>query len=175
MNSGAIDKTATRRAGWIAFLTSGTILGSFIFACATPFPALAALAALYMNKRDAVLLIVLNWACNQAIGYGFLHYPWTWESFAWVATVAAAGAEVLARGMPWAAVAVFIGAVAAYEGTLYAATAFLPSGEGAFGAKVVLYIVTVNAVAFLVLLACQGMGRAAGVVATREQEMVKAA
>ena len=41
-----------RRAGWVVLITLATILGSFIFACATPFAALAALAALFLPRRD---------------------------------------------------------------------------------------------------------------------------
>ncbi len=68
------------RAGWIALITAATVIGSFVFACATPFPALGALAALHLPRRDAFVLVGVNWLVNQIIGYGFLHYPMTWDS-----------------------------------------------------------------------------------------------
>jgi hypothetical protein len=35
-----LDSLGARRTGWIALLTVATIAGSFVFACATPFPAM---------------------------------------------------------------------------------------------------------------------------------------
>ncbi len=169
---------AARRAGWIALLSGATAVGSFIFACATPFPALATLAALHMRRRDAFALTASNWLANQIIGYGFLHYPRTWDSFAWgaaigiaalVATACAVGTESIARRAGWtaAAVSAFVVSILAYEATLFAATSYLPSDASAFGARVVLYIVAVNGVAFLCLLLLQGLGRAAGLAVSR--------
>jgi hypothetical protein len=179
MQSTALGNQAARRAVWIALLTGGTIVGSFIFACATPFPALGALAALHMKRRDAFALTGINWAANQIIGYGFLHYPQSLESFAWgawigfaalIATTTAIGAKSLVRRAGWATAAVttFLVAVAAYESVLYAATGFLPSEPGAFGFKIVLYVVEVNALAFAGLLILQRMGRSAGLTSSRE-------
>jgi hypothetical protein len=73
--AGAGNSLAARRAGWGALLAAATITASFVFACATPFAALAALAALHMGRRDAFLFTGIAWAANQAIDYGFLHYP----------------------------------------------------------------------------------------------------
>ena len=78
-----LDSLGARRTGWIALLTVATIAGSLVFACATPFPALAALAALHMSRRDAFALTAVIWGANQIIGYGLLHYPQTWDSVAW--------------------------------------------------------------------------------------------
>jgi len=64
-------------------LTAAAILFSFAFACATPFPALTALAALHLRRSDALALTGIAWVANQAIGYGLLGYPQTWDSFAW--------------------------------------------------------------------------------------------
>jgi hypothetical protein len=41
------------------------------------------LAAFNMPRRDLFALIGLAWLANQIIGYGFLAYPQTWDSFAW--------------------------------------------------------------------------------------------
>jgi hypothetical protein len=179
MQSSVLGNQAARRAVWIALLTGATIIGSFIFACATPFPALGALAALHMNRRDAFALTGVNWTANQLIGYGFLHYPQSAESFAWgawigvaafVATAAAIVTASFARRTGWATTAVtaFLVAIVAYESTLYAATAFLPSEPGAFGFQIVQYIVEVNALAFAGLLILQRIGRSTGIAASRE-------
>jgi len=166
-----------RRAGWITLLTLATILGSFVFACATPFAALAALAALFLPRRDAFVLIGINWLANQMIGYGFLHYPQTWDSFAWgaaigiaalVATEAGLGGESLGRrfGLASAAVMTFAISFAAYEFALFAATAVLPVGGG-FAPAVMLYVLEVNGVAFAGLLILQGLGRSLGLACSR--------
>jgi hypothetical protein len=78
-----LDRFGARRVGWIALLTIAAVAGSFIFACATPFPALATLAALHLHRRDAFILAGFVWIANQTIGCGFLHYPHTRDSFAW--------------------------------------------------------------------------------------------
>ena len=83
MQIAPLDSLGARRIGWIALLTVATIAASLMFACATPFPALAVLAALHMNRRDAFALTAVIWGTNQIIGYGLLHYPQTWDSFAW--------------------------------------------------------------------------------------------
>ena len=40
---------------------AASFLFSFALACATPFPALAALAALHLKRRDAAALIGIGW------------------------------------------------------------------------------------------------------------------
>jgi hypothetical protein len=172
------DNSTIRRVSWIAILTGATLFGSLIFACATPFAALGALAALHLNRRDAFVLTGVNWAANQIVGYTCLNYPQSWDSFAWgavigiaalVATGAAVKAESMLRRTGWvqAALGTFVIAFAAYEGSLYAATAILPSGSGAFSAKVILYVLSVNGIAFVALLALQRAGLALGLAVPR--------
>ncbi len=173
------DSLGVRRIGWIALLTVATIATSAVFACATPFPALAALAALHMSRRDAFALIAVIWGTNQLIGYGFLHYPQTWESFAWgiaigagamIATALAAGTERIAHSCGWtgALLGSFAAAFAGYEIALRAATIVLPSHPDAFGAAVTLYVLKVNAVAFAGLLALQFIGARIGLATPRQ-------
>src|SRR5437667_9327199 len=69
--------TSWRRAVWIALLVVASAAYSLAIACATPFAAFAAIAALTVPRRDALLLIGLVWFANQAVGFGMLHYPWT--------------------------------------------------------------------------------------------------
>lgn len=169
------NDTIKQRAVWITLLTGATILGSFVFACATPFPALGALSALFMRKRDAFVLTLINWLANQTIGYGFLHYPQNFNSFAWgavmgvsalVCTAAAIGTRSLAGRAGWvvSALACFIAAFVAYELALYAAVPFL-GDDGAFSAKIVAYVAEVNGIAFAALLVLQGLGLSTGVAA----------
>jgi hypothetical protein len=173
-----LDSLGARRTGWIALLTVATIAGSLVFACATPFPALAALAALHMNRRDAFVLTAVIWGTNQIIGYGLLHYPQTWDSFAWgiaigagamIATGLAAVAEKAARPYGWVAamLASFAAAFAGYEVALRAATIVLPSHPDAFGLAVTLYVLKINALAFAGLLALQFVGARLGLAAPR--------
>ena len=67
----------------IFLLTAGSVATTFALACATPFAALAALAAVHMRKSDAVKLMVLVWAASQMVGFGFLGYPHQLDTYAW--------------------------------------------------------------------------------------------
>lgn len=68
---------------WISVMAAASIASTLVFACAMPFEALAAFAALHFGRRDGVLLTALCWAANQAIGFGLLHYPVEFTSLAW--------------------------------------------------------------------------------------------
>jgi hypothetical protein len=173
-----LDSLGARRTAWIALLTVATIAGSLVFACAAPFPALAALAALHMNRRDAFALTAVIWGTNQIIGYGLLHYPQTLDSIAWgiaigagamIATALAAAAEKAARPYGWvvAMLASFAAAFAGYEVALRAATVALPSHPDAFGLAVTLYVLKINALAFAGLLALQFVGARLGLATPR--------
>ena len=152
--------------------TAAVTLFSFALACATPFPALAALAALHLRRSDALVLTGIAWVANQAIGYGFLGYPQTWDSFAWggviglsalAATAVAIGAETLTRraGRLAAAVVSFTAAFIAYE-------AAPPSGPEAFSAPIVMWILRVNALAFVALMLVQSLGDSLGWAVRRD-------
>ena len=174
-----LHRLGPRRVSWIMVLTLATIAGSFVFACATPFPALATLAALHMSRRDAFILTGVIWVANQTVGYGVLHYPQTWDSFAWgiaigaaamIATGMAAGTETALRSSarPLTMLVSFAAAFAGYEGALYAATAVLPSEPSAFRLSVVLYILEVNAIALGGLLVLQYAGTRIGLAPPRQ-------
>ena len=72
-----------RRWAWIALLGGASIGFGLAFACATPFVALVTLAALTMSRRDAFIVTGAVWLANQAVGYGILDYPRTFDSYAW--------------------------------------------------------------------------------------------
>lgn len=61
---------------WIIILTAASLLTTLVFACATPYPSLAAVAAIHMNRRDGVLLMVAAWIVSQTVGFCFMGYPW---------------------------------------------------------------------------------------------------
>jgi hypothetical protein len=126
-----------------------------------------------------LVLIGINWLANQLIGYGFQHYPQTWDSFAWgaaigiaalVATTVGFGGISLVRrfGFATAIVAAFATSFVAYELCLFAATAALPAGGG-FTLNVILYVLEVNGLAFAGLLVLQGLGRTVGLASSRSQ------
>lgn len=167
-----LERNRRERALWIVMIvTSGICLSTF-FACVTPFAALTTLAALKLARRDSLFVVGLVWLANQAIGYGFLGYPWTWDSAAWgLAIGASAGLAVLAaRGLsttrpaPLAVSLPFVAAFAAFELGLYVAGFTLPGTKGAFSASVVGHVFLINAVTICGLMAVYHLAMMSGLV-----------
>ncbi|WP_428631284.1 hypothetical protein [Sphingopyxis sp.] len=79
---GAISE---RRASalWVTLLTAASTATTLALACATPFPALAALAAVHMRRRDGVALMLLAWLASQCVGFFLLGYPRDGSTLAW--------------------------------------------------------------------------------------------
>jgi hypothetical protein len=130
-----------------ALLTAASLLASFALACATPFAAFAVVAAAMLPLPSALLIVAAAWLVNQAIGFGMLHYPVNASTMLWGLVIGAAalaatgfGAAVLQwlrrAAAPVALGAALIGAYAAYEAVLFAATPFL-GGAGSFAATIV--------------------------------------
>jgi hypothetical protein len=149
-----LDSARPRRAIWIVLIViSGSCL-STLFACVTPFAAFATLAALKLDRRDGIVVVGLVWLVNQAIGYGFLGYPWTWDSVAWGLAIgasaglafSAARALSTSRPAPLAVSLPFVAAFVAFESGLYAAGFVLPGSEGVFSASIVGNVFLLNAV-----------------------------
>ena len=70
------DISATRASTlWIMLLTLASTATTLVFACATPFPALAALAAVHMRRSDGVLLMLAAWVASQGVGFCLKGYP----------------------------------------------------------------------------------------------------
>jgi len=152
-----------RRWLWILLLTAASVFVTLGMACATPFAALATLAALHMSRRDGLALIGIAWLADQAVGYGLLGYPRTANSLAWGvilgvgALVALLAAQALAdrvreRGAVVAGASAFAGAFVAYQAVLVAATAGLASGAEAFSLPVVAWVLRVNLLSLAGLL-----------------------
>ena len=152
-----------RRWLWILLLTAASVFVTLGMACATPFAALATLAALHMSRRDGLALIGIAWLADQAVGYGLLGYPRTGNSVAWgvILGVGAFGALLAAqtladrvrdRGGVVAGAAAFAGAFVAYQAVLVAATAVLASGPEAFSLPIVAWVLRVNLLSLAGLL-----------------------
>jgi len=115
---------------WIVLLSAASVLTSWALACATPFAALAALAALHMERREGLILMAVAWLASQAVGFGIHHYPRDPTTLMWggviglaaiasllaarSATSRAAGGAVMSLG------AAFVGAVLGYKSVIIA-------------------------------------------------------
>lgn len=155
--------TEARRWLWILLLTAASVFVTLGMACATPFAALATLAALHMSRHDGLALIGITWLADQAVGYGLLGYPRTANSVAWGvilgvgAFAALLAARALAdrlreRGALMTGAAAFVGAFVVYEAMLVAATAALASGSEAFSPPIVGWVLRVNLLSLAGLL-----------------------
>ncbi len=100
-------------------------------------------------------------ACQPDGRLSRLGYPQTFDSFAWglaigiaaFASLAAALAVLrLAAGLAVTMTGAFMSGFVAYEGVLFAATAVLPSGDGAFSAAVVAEVLLINSLAAVGLI-----------------------
>lgn len=68
---------------WVALLGSASTVTTLALGCATPFPSLAALAAVHMRRRDGLALMLLAWAVSQFVGFFLLGYPRDGSTLAW--------------------------------------------------------------------------------------------
>ena len=172
-----------RRPIWIALLVIASIAFSLGFACATPFAAFAAAAALTMNRRDAMHLVGLVWLANQGVGFGVLHYPWTADCLAWgvglgiVALLSALGAEFgakrfIARNGLLASTVALLSAFGVYEGLLFFASMIFQSGVADYAPAIVGRIFAINAVVFIGLLVVNRLGVSAGLVLEPRRQLV---
>ncbi len=128
-------------------LTAACALASFVFACAPPFAAFAVVAAATLPLQSALLVTAAAWLVNQAIGFGFLHYPVDTSTIVWGFVIGAAALAATAvsvavlrvterAGTVVSLAAALIAAFAAYELVLFSATPFL-GGAGDFTVAIV--------------------------------------
>jgi len=68
---------------WVSLLTAASTATTLALACATPFPALAALAAVHMRRRDGIALMLLAWGASQFVGFFLLGYPRDGSTLGW--------------------------------------------------------------------------------------------
>ncbi|WP_064692053.1 hypothetical protein [Rhizobium aegyptiacum] len=151
---------------WVTVIAGASVALSLVFACVTPFVALAAVSAVALPRRMAIVAVLLAWLANQTVGYLMLGYPQTVDSFAWGVTIGISAFASLAASLGVlrfnASPAVsFMAGFVAYEAVLFAATAALPSGDGGFSAAVVAEVLLINALAVTGLI-CLHIAAAAG-------------
>lgn len=161
---------------WTGLVTVASVLFSWGLACAVPFAAIAATAALTLSRANAFLLVGVAFIVNQAVGFLLLGYPTTYESFGWGAAIglaafaaALAATEAMRKtdDLRLAGAMGFLGGFVAYELVLIAATAFLPA-DGGFTLAVIGQIFWINALAFAGLLAFRWLGRTIGLLASAD-------
>jgi hypothetical protein len=157
-----------RPLAWSAALVSASGAVSLGLACAMPFAAVAAIAALTSSRRDAFRVVGLAWLANQAVGFGVLHYPWTADTFAWgIALLAASLLAVHGAGICTARTAAlprlahatlaFLSAFLVYEGLLCLVALATGSGTAAFSPDVIARLFVLNATAFVLLAAARSL------------------
>jgi hypothetical protein len=158
---------------WPALLVATSVALSLGFACAVPFAAFGAAAALTMQRRDALLLAAAIWLANQVVGFTVLDYPLTASTFVWgavlgvVAVLTTAAAQSIAgrldeRGRLVVLVAAFAGGFIVYEGCLYLVSATWLGGSEIFVPAIVTRILEINAAAFVGLLVLNRIAGAVG-------------
>jgi hypothetical protein len=147
---------------WFAILVASSLIFSLGFACAAPFAAIGAVAAVTLARRDALLAGGLTWLINQGVGYGMLGYPWTANSVAWglalgaatlLATVAAGGIYQMKAAIPRVVRfgTAFATAFLAFEAAICVTAIFL-GGLQDFTVAIVARIFVINAATFVGLV-----------------------
>ncbi|WP_295556110.1 hypothetical protein [uncultured Hyphomicrobium sp.] len=162
-NSTSAATSGTAGSGlWIALIAGLTVIGSFALACVAPLAAVAALAALTLRRTEGLILVLVSWIVNQAVGFVLLSYPHTPDTYAWGAAIGAASvlgyfaaSAVVGRtgSSLLAAAAAFAASFAVYQLALYifgVATAY--AGDS-FSLAVVGEVLAINAVAYVGFLA----------------------
>lgn len=152
------------RFAWPALLIAVSATLTLGFACATPFAALAVMAALTLTRGEAAALTMAIWLANQLAGYLVLGYPQTVNSFAagGALAVAAIASTLTARaivlklaasgGLVQAASAL-AGARALYEVLLFLVAIAWLGGTETFALSVVGRILFVNVLTLIGLYA----------------------
>ncbi|MCC2975894.1 hypothetical protein LK533_04280 [Sphingomonas sp. PL-96] len=173
------EQGSSRRASalWIMLLTLASVATTLVFKCATPFPALAALAAVHMRARDGVSLALAAWAASQLVGFCWLDYPTTANSLGWggimgvgaiAGALAAHAASARSSGSWGLRLAVgYLAAFVAFKLVILLGTLGMDGGAGAFTMEVLVRQFVRNAAVLLGLLGLYRLLSAAGVPAPR--------
>lgn len=177
MNFKALSNPASPHAPQLfvtLLLVAASASASLIFACATPFAAFAVIAAALLPLRQAVAAVLAAWVANQAIGFGLLGYPRTWDAalagffIAAAAAVATVVADRVFRTLSLGRVAayplVLLAAFAVYEVLLFAVTP-LTGGAETFSPEIVGQVAFTNAVWLAGLVVVVEAARSLGVAA----------
>jgi hypothetical protein len=171
---------------WFCLLVAASIGFSLGFACAAPLAAFGAATALTSGRRDALLLTGAVWFANQLVGFAFLGYPTTADTFAWglvmgiVALVAAVASQATVRRLVDRNVAVILlasfgVAFIVYEAGLFVVAATMLGGTEDYAPAIVARILEINAAAFVGLLALYRLGLGIGLAAKSATPLFAAA
>lgn len=164
---------AMRHQLWLMLLIVATISFSLAFACAAPYAAFGAAAALTLSRRDALLMTATLWLANQLTGYALVGYPWTVNSAAWgpaigiAAVLGTVGALWMVQRLAGArdivrAVAALLVAFAVYEVALFVVAAAALGGVEMFAPAIVGQVFVTNVVALAGLYALNQLGALLG-------------
>ncbi len=164
---------------WLATLVAASVAFSLGLACAVPLAAFAALGALTLDRRMALLVIIGSVVANQIIGFTVLHYPRDAATIAWgpaflfvgiTATLAAFWTKHRCAGLhPMAAaLAIFTAAFAFYEGGFFLISLLTGSGLYAYAPAIVLRVFETNALAFTGLLLIRRIASVAPLSASKK-------
>lgn len=153
-------QTATAALTWTAILGTSAIFGSYFFACVFPFAAIATIAALTLDLRRGVALVVATWFANQVVGFSLMHYPQTLDTVALgvslglgaLAAYAVAHVVLRSGASPMRAVAALGGAFAAYQLVIYAGALGFGGAEN-FSADIIAKVALNDAIWFAGLAA----------------------
>ena len=170
------ENNAFKTGLWLVLLGTASVLATFALACAAPVAAFAALAALYMQRTRAMILMVVTWFAGQVVGFGFLHYPRDAGTLVWGAALLICAfftlevAMIVARqtenrGPAVRAVAVLALAMIAFKIAIYLFGMVLGGNDGAFAPAVVFKFAWTNLASFVFLLVLNRLALAAGLVA----------
>jgi hypothetical protein len=171
MTVSSLTDSLQRQPLWLYSLVVASVLFTFGFACALPFAGLAAFAALTFRRREALVATGAVWFANQAVGFGFLHYPTDSVTLAWggalgvislLSCEAAGSVTRRVEGKVGVGVA-FLAAFIVYEGSLAAIDIATAQGLDHLTFDTVSRIFLINACAFGGLLALKALSSTATV------------
>lgn len=174
-----------RRMLWLAMLTAASLIFSYGLACAAPIAAFAAIGALTLPRREAIILTVAVWLANQLAGFLLLDYPTTANSIAWgvvIGVAALAGlvaAEIVASRMAdqnpiavW--ISAFLAAFVVSQIAMLIPGVVALGGLASFAPAVVLEVFLLNAMAFAGLAGFHRIGIATGFIAATDARSLAA-
>ncbi|HEU5304476.1 MAG TPA: hypothetical protein VFU40_07525 [Gemmatimonadales bacterium] len=165
---------------WLGLLVAGSAALTAMDTCITPFSAFAVLAATTLSRRDGLILTVVLWLANQAVGFGVLSYPWTADTLGW--GVAIGGAALIGTlAAQWTVhlldswrslgqtVGAFVSAFAHYQLALFALAVPFLGDAGAFAPRIIGQVLVVNAGALIGLVGLSQLMTAAAALRRRAQ------
>lgn len=145
---------------WMALICALGLGGTLAFSCGAPFVAVAALAAVGLNRMEGLLTVLVAWLLNQLVGFAILGYPMEGMSLVWSALIGAAmvagffAARLSVRlaSPSGSAALAFATAFIVFQGAIFAAALVLGGAE-AYTFETVGWVLALNGLAYAGLLA----------------------